>query len=339
MDFVKPQQNIMKSLLPLLSSVIVWSTSSLYAADGAWLTNFETAKKNAVSEKKELFLEFTGSDWCPPCKRLHDTILTNDVFLEYAKSHFVLVELDYPRKKKLDAELVKQNSALQQQMKVSAYPTVLLCDESGKPYASNPFRNQLPVDYIADLEKLRKVRTARDAAFTAADQAQGLAKAELLAKGLQTMESKIVDANYSDVLQQIAQLDPENTIAYTKERLAEATKQKEKAATSQMLTTFMRDTLGPLLKAEDIAGAEKAIDTFQEKNPSIPQETFQRMKFSSVLSHYMDTMNEEAAIAHVNKFVEANPTSPTSQNPERLIAMVKQIIQKKKDSVPKATKE
>ena len=37
------------------------------AAEATWLTNFETAQARARSEKKLLLIEFTGSDWCPPC--------------------------------------------------------------------------------------------------------------------------------------------------------------------------------------------------------------------------------------------------------------------------------
>ncbi len=329
----------MKFLLPLLSSVIVWSSSSLYAAEG-WLTNFETAKKDAVREKKELLLEFTGSDWCMPCKILHDTILSKDVFLEYAKSHFVLVELDYPTKKKLDDELVKQNAALQQEMKVFSYPTVLLCDESGKPYASSPFRRQTPEDYIVKLEELRKVRTARDTAFSAAVQANGLEKAQLLVKGLQCMDSKIVEANYSDVLQQIAQLDPEHTITYAKERLAEAAKMKQQAATGLLLGTFMKETLDPLVNQGNIAGAEQAIDTFQEKNPTImTAATAKSMKFRTVLSVHIRALDEEAAMAHIKKFVEANPNDAAAKNPEGLMAMAKKLIQKKKDDANKEAAE
>jgi thioredoxin-related protein len=321
----------MKLLLPYISSVLIWTSSSLCAADGAWNTNFEAAKKDAVSEKKDLLLEFTGSDWCPPCKMLHETILTKDVFLNYAKEHFVLVELDFPKTKKLAPEVAKQNDELQKKMGVSGFPTVFLCDATGKPYATCGFARQSPEDYVANLGALRKVRGARDEAFAAADQAKGFAKAELLSKALQTMDAKIVDGNYFDVLQQIADLDPEKKISYCHERLAAAAAKKEKAATNELLGAFVKGTLQPMIKGGDVEGTQKAIDAFQEKNPSIPAQSIQSLKFNIIISHYIGADDEENAIAFIKKFAEANPTSSIAEDPDKVISSLKQLLAKKKE--------
>jgi thiol-disulfide isomerase/thioredoxin len=93
-----------------------------------WLTNFEEAKKIAIKEGKPLLLDFTGSDWCPPCKALHKNVFSTEEFSKEAADKYVLVELDFPRTKQLAQELKAQNSELQKKYAVTGYPTVLLVD-------------------------------------------------------------------------------------------------------------------------------------------------------------------------------------------------------------------
>jgi protein disulfide-isomerase len=102
----------LKSLLA--SSLVLLGAVSTALAEATWLTNFEEAKKVALKEGKPLLLEFTGSDWCPPCKALHKEIFSTDEFAKEASAKYVLVELDYPTPKKQQApELKAQNAELQ----------------------------------------------------------------------------------------------------------------------------------------------------------------------------------------------------------------------------------
>jgi thiol:disulfide interchange protein len=39
-----------------------------------WQTDFEKAKAEAVQSHKRILLNFSGSDWCIPCIRLHKEI-------------------------------------------------------------------------------------------------------------------------------------------------------------------------------------------------------------------------------------------------------------------------
>ena len=76
-------------------------TEAPSAAKPTWLTNFDTAQARARSEKKLLLIEFTGSDWCPPCVMLERQVFSQPEFKEYAAQHLVLLEVDFPRMKEL----------------------------------------------------------------------------------------------------------------------------------------------------------------------------------------------------------------------------------------------
>ena len=116
----------LKSLLA--SSLVLLGALSTAFAEATWLTNFEEAKKVAIKEGKPMLLDFTGSDWCPPCKALHKNVFSTEEFAKEAAGKYVLVELDFPRTKQLAPELKAQNSELQKKYAITGYPTVLLVD-------------------------------------------------------------------------------------------------------------------------------------------------------------------------------------------------------------------
>ncbi len=77
-----------------------------------WLTDFKKAQEQAKSANKLLLLQFTGSDWCPPCRMLQKEVLSTREFLDYASKNFILLEVDFPRAKQQTAELAQQNRTL-----------------------------------------------------------------------------------------------------------------------------------------------------------------------------------------------------------------------------------
>ena len=89
-----------------------------------WHTDVSKAIKISLETGKPLFFFFTGSDWCGWCKRLQKEVFFKSEFAIWANKNVVLVELDFPRRTKLSAELQKQNKGLQQMFGVRGYPTI-----------------------------------------------------------------------------------------------------------------------------------------------------------------------------------------------------------------------
>ncbi len=89
-----------------------------------WLINLEEAY--AISQKtgKPIMANFTGSDWCGWCKKLTKSVFVHKEFKDWADKNVVLLELDYPRRKQLPADLKQQNSGLQRAFGIRGYPTV-----------------------------------------------------------------------------------------------------------------------------------------------------------------------------------------------------------------------
>jgi len=145
----------MKELLvAFLTTVVLFQVS---AADAEWLTDFAKAKEKAKTENKMILMDFTGSDWCPPCKALHKNVLTAAEFVEYAKKNLVLVEVDFPTNKKQSAELKKANAELAKKFGIEAYPTIIVLNSAGKELSKNAgYGGEKAKEFIAKIDALKK---------------------------------------------------------------------------------------------------------------------------------------------------------------------------------------
>ena len=124
-------------------------------AEATWLTNFESAQSRARSENKLLLIEFTGSDWCPPCIMLGRQVFSQPEFKDYAARHLVLLEVDFPRTKELSAEQRAANEKLAARFEIYGFPTVIILDPSGKKIGELGYMPGGPKAFISALEKLR----------------------------------------------------------------------------------------------------------------------------------------------------------------------------------------
>jgi thioredoxin-related protein len=121
-----------------------------------WETDFDLAKKRAKEEKKDILVDFTGSDWCGWCIKLKKEVFDQPAFQEYAKKHLIMVELDYPRKKKLPEKEAEQNKKLAEEYEIRGYPTILLLNSKGREVARTGYQEGGPEKYIEHVKELLK---------------------------------------------------------------------------------------------------------------------------------------------------------------------------------------
>lgn len=89
--------------------------------------------EEAFAEAKELglpvYVLFTGSDWCPPCKILEKTIHDDTDFSDFADKNLVLLVIDFPKRKAQSAKVKERNRNLASRWGVGSYPTIFLAKE------------------------------------------------------------------------------------------------------------------------------------------------------------------------------------------------------------------
>ncbi|MFC0776985.1 thioredoxin family protein [Flavobacterium sp. HJSW_4] len=108
---------------------------SVLPAAISWEPDFDNAKKTAKEHHRLILLNFSGSDWCGPCILTRRDYLDNEGFAQMAGENLVLVNADFPRKKKNipSVEQVKRNEALAEiYNKEGSFPLTLLLDAQGK---------------------------------------------------------------------------------------------------------------------------------------------------------------------------------------------------------------
>lgn len=140
---------MMKTIPTLLAALLI-GTVSAAAAEG-WVTDLEEGFAKAKKENKAVLVEFTGSDWCPPCKMMHKNVFSKKDFVKKASEDFVLVELDFPNG---NPDLKKKNQPYAEKYEIKGFPTVILFDSNQKEFtrfiaSSYP----TPEKFLAHLKK------------------------------------------------------------------------------------------------------------------------------------------------------------------------------------------
>ena len=96
------------------------------------LTGLTGTLARAKQSGKNVFLLFTGSDWCPSCISLNKQVLTGDKWAELVNSEIITHVCDFPIKKPIDQSVQEENNRLLSSFNVSAYPTQIILSPEGK---------------------------------------------------------------------------------------------------------------------------------------------------------------------------------------------------------------
>lgn len=131
-----------------------------------WGTDFESAKKTARDKHELILVNFSGSDWCAPCIQTRKEYFESEAFEKFAADNLVLVNADFPRKKKnqLSPEQTKKNEALADKYnKEGNFPLTLLIDADGKVIKSWKGKPEAPVEkWVAELKSICQARKAKN---------------------------------------------------------------------------------------------------------------------------------------------------------------------------------
>jgi len=266
--------------------------------------DFEKAQAQAAKEGKSILMEFTGSDWCPPCKALQKNVLSKDVFNTEMPKSFVLLKLDSPRdKSKQTPEEIEQYKVLSAKYGIQGVPTIFLADAKGRPYYQTVGYSGDPADkYVANLKDQLGTLAKRDAAFAKAEKASGTEKAKLLAEGLSLVDDEMALKTYGNVVSQIIELDADNK-AGLKAKFAGL---KDSVEFKSELEATMR---GNSSKPEDtLAAIDKLIEKKKPTGAALQEAVFMK---SSILFQTDKAKAKEMLI-------EAQKLAPKSETGKRI---------------------
>ncbi len=121
----------MMKAITWLASVVAITATAFAATPEGWSTDLDKAFEKAKAEKKSVLVEFTGSDWCPPCIAMRKNVFSKKEFVDAASKKYVLVELDFPNG---DKAVKEKNTPLAEKYKIEGFPTVILFKADGKEF-------------------------------------------------------------------------------------------------------------------------------------------------------------------------------------------------------------
>ena len=224
----------------------------------------------AKEQGRDIMLEFTGKEWCPPCIHLRTKIMETAEFEQAVGDKYVLVEVIFPRLPSAVAAIPEEQRNANEKLLThhrieTGLPTVLLLDAEGYPYAQVAGARRTTADYLKALDEAASVRTKRDAAFARAEGLQGLERAAALAEGLNAIPENCRD-KYPEQVKEINALDPENTLGYAGVLTRYANYQKQDAELKAIV-----DSMRGTPDAANLARSESVLKEFLQRKDLEPE--------------------------------------------------------------------
>jgi len=146
-----------KTTLALLVGLMLAAPAVAAEETGiTWYDDFDKAVAVAKAEGKDLLVDFTGSDWCGWCVRLHKEVFAHDEFNQGVKDKYILVLLDYPRSPEAKAKVPnpERNAELQKKYAIRGFPSILLMNADGEVFARTGYLRGGPGAYLTHLDEI-----------------------------------------------------------------------------------------------------------------------------------------------------------------------------------------
>ncbi len=201
-------------VVAILFGLVLWPARA--GAEEGWLHEFDEALAAAKQQGKDILIDFSGTDWCLPCKRLWNQTLSQQDFIKLASRRFVLLDVDDLASATMPEGRKERYEALQKRYAIQAFPTVVLATPDGLPYAATGMVAELnnPRAYWQHLEQLYERGQTFKAALAAAGGPRGLTDARSIVAALAEVRPDFVNRFYSDKLAQLRKLKPPDETGY-----------------------------------------------------------------------------------------------------------------------------
>ena len=135
----------------ILATLTLCLLAAAALAQDGWQTSYDQALRASHETSRPILAYFTGSDWCPWCKKLDREVLDTPEFRNWASQYVVLLAVDFPRRTPQFIELKRQNKQLKEHFKITGFPTVLVLTSDGEPIAKQGYQPGGADHWVRDL--------------------------------------------------------------------------------------------------------------------------------------------------------------------------------------------
>jgi tetratricopeptide (TPR) repeat protein/thioredoxin-related protein len=228
-----------------------------------WEIDIDVALAAAKKDGKHLLLDFTGSDWCPPCIRLENEVLSQPAFLQEAAKHFHLVKLDFPQNQLLvPVKLMEKNQEWMKRLGVDGFPTLVMLDSQTRPFGFMGYTAGGPPAFLEQMQKRLAAKARFDQLQQQAMAAEGAERGRLLDQALEALDLTIAQTHYKELVEMILELDTAHQLGLREKYRGDLDAEQRKAILADLLM------LVRLRSPEDVLGL---IDAMLTEVPMTPQ--------------------------------------------------------------------
>lgn len=181
-------------------------------AAARWSSDYRAAVDQARAEGKLLLLLFTGTGWIEIADAFAGRIADTPVFVDAVTDDFVLVKLDYPQDNRLPKESAVMLQLLRDAYRVRGYPTVVITDPDGRPYALNGFQPVAAEEYTAQILAMAELAREKEALRTEAGTLEGIARAEKLVESIPDLPGGLAARYFGGEMAEVVRLDPDGLL-------------------------------------------------------------------------------------------------------------------------------
>jgi protein disulfide-isomerase len=157
---------LLMSVLALAFATAAWNLSGAVApkadpkaaaqnSKAAWTENIEDAFKRSAETGKPVFINFTGSDWCPWCILADKHIFTRPEWIEFAPK-MICLKVDFPKSNRPSKAVMSERHRLAKEFKVRGYPTFVLVSPERKEMTRFVAGRKSAAEFIAEVKKAVK---------------------------------------------------------------------------------------------------------------------------------------------------------------------------------------
>ena len=306
------------------AAIALGASVTAQAGDG-WLTSFEEAKKQAAEGKKDILMDFTGSDWCHWCVKLDEEVFNTEKFKAEGTKAFVLLKLDFPNDKSKVTEAEQaQNKELAEKFGIRGYPTILLADATGKEFARTGYQPGGPEAYLTHLTELKAGAEAFDDLIGKAKAAEGIERAKLLDQALDTRDPRSLFESHADVVAEIEKLDADGAAGLKSKYGLQRAKGE---LGSQLNALFQKQDFDGML-----AAVNSVIDTYKPTGTDLQEMLFHRM---SILALSEKATEAQATLDELTKIdPEADVVKAATMQLQRMTEMQKMMKERAAKPAP-----
>lgn len=279
---------------------VVLSSPAL-AVDDFWNTDMDKAKASAGSENKKILIDFTGSDWCPFCKKLEDEVYSKPGFTNEVLKKFVPVQLDFPNDKtRIKPEQAEKNRQMAAAYDVEGYPTVIMTYPDGTEFARTGYAPGGMTNFLKVLIDELSKEEKRSALIDSASKAAGAERIKLLDQALEDVAGYYIAGRYRKYTDELIAFDKENK-AGLKDKYSMILKNLE-----------VKKMLKNKQSAKAIALCDEMENQFKPSGKKL-QELYM-LKVSAYFADANTKTNKTLILETLKKAKDAAPESPTAKN-------------------------